>query len=196
MVRASRDRSVYTDPGDGDELIANVVARPLRVNRDPRGILVETLRADWRDCYDAAERPFAQSYYSLTEPWIARDEDRWHVHARQEDRFVVPAGDVALALHDVRDGSPTRGRLNLIRLGDSNGDNGQYLVVIPCGVLHGFMVVGPKAALLLNYPTRLYDPADEGRVPFAEVAARLPDGTLFSWDLVRQVEGGAVMTAS
>ena len=191
MAGAFPEPSVYTDPDDRSALIADVVARPLRVNRDPRGILVETLKVDWPDCYDAVTRPFAQTYYSVTEPWVARDEDRWHVHERQADRFVVPSGDVVLALYDPRDASPTRGRLNLIRLGEANGDSGQYLVLIPPRVLHGFMVVGPRAALLLNYPTRLYDPADEGRVLFGEVGARLPDGRLFSWDLVREVERSA-----
>ena len=188
MAGASPNRSVYTDPRDPSGLIADVVARRLRVNRDPRGILVETLKVDWEDCYDAVERPFAQTYYSVTEAWVARDEDRWHVHEYQADRFVVPSGDVVVALHDRREGSPTRGHLNLIRLGESNGDAGQYLLVIPPRILHGFVVVGDRAALLLNYPTRLYDQADEGRVPFGEVAARLPDGRLFSWELVREVE--------
>lgn len=181
----------YTDPSEAAALIAGVVARHLRVNRDPRGILAETLRADWQDCYDPTERPFGQAYYSSTEPWVARDEDRWHVHERQADRFVIPRGDVVVALYDPRDGSPTRGRLNLVRLGESNGDGGQYLLLIPPGVLHGFMVVGPGDALLLNYPTRLWDPADEGRVPIVEAGAALPDGRPFSWDLVRAAARGA-----
>lgn len=182
---------LYTDPADRTALIAGVVARSLRVNRDPRGILVETLKADWRDCFDPAEQPFGQAYYSATDPWVARDEDRWHVHERQVDRFVVPRGDVAVALYDPREGSSTRGRLNVVRLGESNGDGGQYLLLIPPAVLHGFMVIGPGAALLLNYPTRLYDPADEGRVPFADVGVSLPDGRTFSWDVVRAAESGA-----
>jgi dTDP-4-dehydrorhamnose 3,5-epimerase len=191
MAGFSLSSSPYTDPGDPTVLIADVVARHLQVNRDPRGVLVETLKADWPDCYDAEGRPFAQTYYSVTEPWVARDEDRWHVHEVQSDRFVVPSGDVALALYDARDDSPTRGRLNLFRLGQGGGDEGQYLVLIPPRVLHGFMVIGPGPALLLNYPTRLYDPADEGRVPFAEADARMADGRVFSWDVLREAERGA-----
>jgi dTDP-4-dehydrorhamnose 3,5-epimerase len=187
----SGPRFPYTDPADERQLIADVVARRLRVNRDPRGILVETLRSDWSDAYDPTRRPFGQSYYSFTEPWVARDEDRWHVHERQSDRFVVPGGEVVLALHDPRAESPTRGRLNLIRLGQSGGDATQFLIVIPPRVRHAFMVIGPERALLLNYPTHLYDPEDEGRVPFVESDARLPDGRAFSWDVVRRAEGAA-----
>ncbi|MCC6173771.1 MAG: dTDP-4-dehydrorhamnose 3,5-epimerase family protein [Chloroflexi bacterium] len=174
-------------------MIADVVARRLRVNRDPRGSLVETLKIDWSDCYHTEARPFAQTYYSVTEPWVARDEDRWHVHALQTDRFVVPGGNIVVALYDPRPASPTFGRLNLVRLGEANGDDGQYLLMIPPKVLHGFVVVGPRPALLLNYPTRLYDPEDEGRVPFEEAGARLSDGRTFSWDVVREAEGAPVL---
>jgi dTDP-4-dehydrorhamnose 3,5-epimerase len=182
--------SLYTDLAQPDDLVAGVVARKLRVNRDPRGILVETLKTEWDDCYDAEDRPFAQTYYSVTEPWVARDEDRWHVHERQSDRFVIPSGDVVIALYDPRAESPTLGRLNLVRLGDSNGDDGQYLLLIPPCVLHCFMVVGPRSALLLNYPTHLWDPTDEGRVPFSDVEAHLPDGTPFTWDALRALQDG------
>jgi len=182
------EHPIYTDPADSAALIADVVARHLRVNRDPRGVLVETLRADWSGCFSKDEWPFAQSYYSVTEAWVARDEDRWHVHEHQSDRFVIPSGDVVLALFDARAGSPTKGKLNLLRIGSGNGDRGQYLVMIPPRVLHGFMVIGPGSALLLNYPTRLYDADDEGRVPFVEIDARVADGRVFTWDVVREHE--------
>ncbi|MDP8922976.1 MAG: dTDP-4-dehydrorhamnose 3,5-epimerase family protein [Chloroflexota bacterium] len=191
LADVPKTHALYTDPADPATLIADVVARPLTVNRDPRGILVETLKVTWSDCYDPERWPFAQTYYSVTEPWVARDEDRWHVHEHQADRFVVPSGDVVVALYDPRPASPTHRRVNLLRLGQSNGDAGQILVLIPPRVLHGFMVIGPGPALLLNYPTRLYDQADEGRVPIAESGARLADGRPFSWELVREVERAA-----
>ena len=191
MTSAPPPSLPYTDPAAASALIAGVVARQLRVNRDPRGTLVETLKVSWTDCYDADQLPFAQSYYSYTEPWVARDEDRWHVHQHQADRFVVPYGDIVLALCDRREGSPTSGLLNLIRLGQSGGDEAQYLVLIPARVLHGFMVAGDRPALLINFPTRLYDEADEGRVAFREVGASLGDGRPFSWEAIREVERGA-----
>ena len=188
MAATSNAQTPYTDPADRSGLICDVVVRRLQVNRDPRGILVETLRADWADCYDSAGRAFGQSYYSLTEPGVARDEDRWHVHQRQSDRFIVPLGDAVVALYDPREGSSTRGRLNLIRLGGSNGDQGQYLVLIPPRVLHGFVVVSATPALLLNYPTHLWDAADEGRIPFSDVDARMADERPFAWDVIRNFE--------
>lgn len=158
--------------------------RPLRVNRDQRGVLVETLRADWPDLYGPA-LPFAQSYYSITEPGVARDEDRWHLHRYQFDRFVVVAGIVVVAL--ALPGSVQS--VALVPLGTDLGDARQAGLLVPPGVLHAFVVVSAEAAVLLNSPTRLYDPADEGRVPFAEAGATVRGGQPFHWDLVRADSG-------
>ena len=62
---------IFTDPLDKSRHIHDVRVRRLRVNRDPRGVLVETLRADWEDIFDSGQRPFAQSYYSITDPNVA-----------------------------------------------------------------------------------------------------------------------------
>lgn len=173
-----------------EPLVAGVVVRRLKVNRDPRGILVETLRTDWPDVYDPATRPFTQTYFSVTHPNVARDEDRWHMHHHQEDRFVVLQGDLVLAIADQRADSPTRGVLNLFRFGESNGDDGQIEVLVPRDTLHGYVVVGTKPAVLINYPTQLYNPSDELRIPFAEADVRLADGERFTWDWVRARAGG------
>ncbi len=167
-----------------ENLIAGVVVHALTVHRDRRGLLVEMLRADWPEIV-APERPFAQSYYSITYPWIARDEDRWHVHQHQEDRFIVCQGDVVLAIYDWRPESPTYGRLNLFLLGESSRTDWQPLVLVPARTLHGFVVVGDRPAVLVNFPTRLYNPADEGRVPFSDVKATFSDGEPFDWERIR-----------
>ena len=165
--------------------VQDAVARRLRVNRDESGTLVEILRTDWPDIYDPDTRAFAQTYYSVTPAGLARDEDEWHVHQHQEDRFIVAAGSIVLALWDGRPESPTQGTLDLLPLGEISGDDAQHCVLIPRLVHHGFMVVGDKSAVLLNSPTRLYNPDDEGRDAFADVGARFDDGRPFSWQAVR-----------
>ena len=165
--------------------IHDAVARSLRVNRDESGTLVEILRTDWPDIYEPEARAFAQTYYSVTPAGLARDEDEWHVHRHQEDRFIVASGSIVLALWDGRSGSPTRGTLDLLPLGDIAGDDAQHCVLIPRLVHHGFMVIGDQPAVLLNSPTRLYNPADEGRDAFADVEAAFDDGSPFSWQAVR-----------
>ena len=167
--------------------IHDAVAHPLRVNRDASGSLVEILRTDWPDMYEDGERPFAQTYYSTTPSGLARDETEWHVHKHQEDRFVVAAGDLILALWDGRSGSPSVGTLDLLPMGESQSDDAQYSVLIPREVHHGFMVTSKRNAILLNSPTRLYNPRDEGRDLFEHIGALFNDGTPFTWAGVREL---------
>jgi len=172
--------------GNRKNLIEGVTLHKLKVNRDDRGILVETLKSDWRDIFDPQIRPFAMNYYSITKPGVARDEDLWHVHQKQEDRFLTILGNTIVAVYDARKGSRTFGVLNLFRQGEENGDDGQYVLLIPRGTYHGFLVYGAKSAVLLNFPTRLYNPSDEGRVSHSQARVKLSDGRPFSWNLVRQ----------
>src|SRR3989344_9615671 len=90
-------------------LIKGVVIRPLKVNSDESGTLVETLRTDWQDVYDK-DMPFTMQYYSATKSGIARDEKLWHYHpGGQQDRFFVAAGSVVTAIADNREDSSTKG---------------------------------------------------------------------------------------
>ncbi len=163
-------------------LIKDVVVYPLKVNRDSRGILVEVLKTNFKKLY-SPHYQFAQCYYSITKPGTARDKDRWHFHpTKQIDRFVVIKGDIVIALYDWRKDSKTYGKLNLFKMGESQGDSGQYTLLIPQNVLHCFKVLGKKEAILLNFPNTLYDPKEEGRIPFKKV--KLSDGSYFSWNKV------------
>jgi dTDP-4-dehydrorhamnose 3,5-epimerase len=164
--------------------VAGVTVRALRVNRDPRGTLTELLRSDWPDLYGPA-LPFAQVYASTTGPGVARDEDRWHVHRHQTDRFYCLSGRIVVAVADPRPESPTRGNVVLVELAATDDAPAPLAVTIPPGTLHGFVVTSATPATLLNVPNRLYDPSDEGRVPFAAAGVVLPDGTPFSYDAVR-----------
>lgn len=165
-------------------LIKEVIVYPLKVNRDPRGILVEVLKINFKKIY-SSHYPFTQCYYSVTKPGTARDKDRWHCHpTKQIDRFVVIKGDIVVALYDWRQNSSTYGQLNLFKIGESQGDYGQYTLLVPQNVLHCFKVVSKTEAVLLNFPNTLYDSKEEGRLLFKEI--RLPDGSYFSWTKVDQ----------
>src|SRR5688500_5512066 len=168
----------------GAAAVAGVTVRALRVNRDPRGTLTELLRTDWGDIY-GADLPFAQAYASTTAPGVARDEDRWHVHRHQTDRFYCLAGRIVVAVADPRPDSPTRGALTLVELAAAEDAPAPLVVTIPPGTLHGFVVTSAIPATLLNFPNRLYDPSDEGRQPFADAGILLPDGSPFTYDAVR-----------
>lgn len=160
-------------------LIKEVIVYPLKVNQDERGTLVESLKTDWPEVFDPQKRPFTQCYYSITNPGAARDIDRWHYHQQQEDRFVVIKGEIVVVMYDWRKDSPTHGHLNLFSMGESQVENGQYLLLIPINVLHCFKNIGQKEAILLNFPTRLYNPEEEKRIAFKEV--KFSDNSFFNW---------------
>lgn len=164
--------------------IAGVTLRELRVNRDDRGTLTELLRTDWPDLYGDGH-PFAQAYVSMTAPGVARDDGQWHVHAHQTDRFYCLAGAIVVAVADGRPGSATNGHLMLVELNAIADAPAPLVVTIPPGTLHGFVVTSEIPATLMNFPTRLYDPADEGRVAFADAGIMTPGGHPFSYDAVR-----------
>lgn len=139
-------------------MISGVSVKPLSVNADERGHLVETFREDW-DLYDPDP---AMSYYSLSYPGVVR---AWHRHVEgQIDHFVCPKGRVKVGIYDERDDSPTEGELNTFVIGEHN----QQAIRIPGDCWHGFKVLGNEQAMLLNFPTKLYDydDPDEERIPY------------------------------
>ncbi|HYM65188.1 MAG TPA: dTDP-4-dehydrorhamnose 3,5-epimerase family protein [Candidatus Sulfotelmatobacter sp.] len=167
---------------DSVKLIKDVVIHPYKVNKDASGILVETLRKDWEGIYGEGKEFFMQ-YYSETPPGLARDEDQWHYHPTvQDDRFSVVKGEIVVAIADNREGSETIGILNLFYI---KARENPYMVLIPKKTLHGFMVVSKESAILINFPTNLYNPEEEGRIPYKEVNVKTQNGEIFSWDLVR-----------
>lgn len=168
-------------------LIVGTVLHKLVIRRDERGLLMETLREDWPDVFQRPEIQFGQSYYSVTQPGFARDENDWHNHpTKQTDRFIVLNGNAVVALYDWREGSKTKGTLNLFLIGEMNGDDDQYLLLIPQNVLHAFCAVGKEPCHLISYPSQLYDLSEEGRIPFSDVGALFPDGTPFNWKVIRE----------
>lgn len=165
------------------KIIQDVLLYPLKINKDKSGILAETLRRDWKGIYGKG-REFFMQYYSVTPSGIARDEDVWHYHPTiQEDRFLVIQGAIVIAVADNRSNSPTFGVLNLFYM---QADKDPYILLIPKKTLHGFMVVSKEPAMLLNYPTALYNLKEEGRIFYDKAKVKMSDGSLFSWGKVRK----------
>ncbi len=169
---------------DSHKIIKDVLLHPLKVNKDESGVLVETLRKDWPGIY-GENREFSMQYYSKTPPNVARDEAVWHLHPNyQEDRFLVVQGEIITAVADKREDSDTKDLLNLFYM---NAEENPYIVLIPKNTLHGFMVVSKEPAILLNYPTGLYNPDEEGRVSHKDANVKFENGSDFSWEKVREI---------
>ena len=164
----------YLNLASQQDLVHGVVIRKLVLHKDESGSLVETLRDDWDDVFNKNDKRFAMQYMSTTPPGIARDEDRWHVHQFQKDRFICVSGRIVTAVYDSRKTSKTYQKLNLFVMGPDREEE-MYMVVIPEKTYHGFMVISQTPGILLNFPTRLYNPKDEGRVK----------NEIFSWQKVR-----------
>ncbi len=166
----------YINFDSQNNLIEGVVLRKLKVHRDKTGELFETLRSDWSDVFSKKDLNFAMQYMSITPSGTARDEDKWHVHKFQKDRFICASGKIVTAIYDPRQESKTKGKLNLFVMGPGN-ENEMYMVVIPEETYHGFIAVAREPGYLLNFPTKLYNPDDEGRVNH---------GAELNWQEVRQ----------
>ena len=184
-------RTSYLHPIEPASLnLHGVRVVPRTIHFDPRGFLLETVRKD-----DATieGHKFAMSYTSITVPGEYRDRDRWHVHRAQTDRFVVVLGEMILALYDSRSDSPTVGRIEIVRmLGASYEQSSRtvkedvptFLISIPPGVYHCIGNLSSLPFVLTNFPTELYNPEDEGRVPFRDVSISSLGGP-FEWARVR-----------
>jgi len=137
-------------------MIDGVVVKPLRVIPDERGFLMEMLRSD-----DEIFEKFGQSYITACYPGVVKG---WHYHRKQTDHFVCVKGMAKVVLYDGREGSSTFRQVQEFFIGERN----PVLLKIPPLVMHGFKAIGNEMAMIINFPTELYNykEPDEYRVPW------------------------------
>ena len=136
-------------------MIQGVQVKQLKPIPDERGMVMEILRSD-----DELFAKFGQVYLSVVYPGVVKG---WHFHKVQTDYFAIVKGMAKVVLYDARDGSPTRGEVQELFIGEQN----PVLLVIPPGVIHGMKGVGTEPAYMINCPTELYryEQPDEFRRP-------------------------------
>jgi len=136
---------------DGVEII------PLRQIPDERGKVMHMLRADAPHFEE-----FGEIYFSVIEVGAIK---AWHLHERMTINYAVPHGRIKLVVYDDRDGSPTKGDLEEIFLGEAN----YSLVTVPPFVWNGFKGIGEHAAIVANCATIPHDPGEIVRLdPFSD----------------------------
>lgn len=134
--------------------------RTLERHEDARGFFSEILRI--------SEQPPGAVFAQWS--WCERKAGTltaWHVHPRQWDWWFIPFGRAKVALHDLREDSPTRRMTVELELGKV----AHTVLAIPPGVAHGYLVL--EGPMYLFYVTsREYNanhPAppegEEGRLP-------------------------------
>ena len=144
-------------------LIAGVQLKELKSFPDERGFFRELVRVS-DPIFDNSGENFGQWSHSRTGKNTTK---AWHFHHLQTDWWYIGCGAVHAALFDLRDESPTKGRMMEFVLGDPNEIDGALSAVvrIPPGVLHGYKTITDSSDLF--YITdRVYNPQDEGRHPF------------------------------
>jgi dTDP-4-dehydrorhamnose 3,5-epimerase len=137
-------------------MIEGVEIKALTTYPDERGFFREVIRET-----DGFFDHFGQWSHSLMHAGTAK---AWHIHRRQTDWWYC-IGALKVALHDLRDGSPTRGETMEFFLGDRYGAS---CVKIPPGVAHGCRAL--EQTHLLYVTSNVYDPEDEGRIPHDDPA--------------------------
>jgi dTDP-4-dehydrorhamnose 3,5-epimerase len=143
--------------------IDGVTVTPLPPKQSSHGTLLHMLRCDENGFYR-----FGEVYFSEILPGVVK---AWKRHKLQTQNFVVPSGDVRVALLDSRESSLTQGRMEIFDLGRTKG---YFRLSIPPMIHYGFQCIGDGPALLANCTDIPHDPA-EGEI-FSEdvVGVRFP----------------------
>ena len=130
------------------EMIKGVKFVYPRAFGDDRGRFMETFRTEW---FPERSWNIVQTNRSDSRTGVLRG---LHYHLHQVDYWYVPCGRIRVGLADIRQGSPTYGRVETIEIGDKN----QVGVFIPCGVAHGFLALTDST---LTYLVDQYYNADD-----------------------------------
>jgi dTDP-4-dehydrorhamnose 3,5-epimerase len=157
-------------PGCGDiittrqsrQLIHGVEVDTIERIPDDRGCFAELFRfgePGLAKDFDPANGSRIQVSFTVSYPGVIK---AIHYHFEQHDLWAPLSGMLQVFLYDLRESSPTCGRLNTLFVGTSR----PWMVRIPPGVAHGYKVVGPESSLLVYAMDKFYNPQDEGRIPY------------------------------
>lgn len=159
---------VILSPGS-DRLITDVEVNPFPVWPDDRGYFLEVARLGQGLVSDFPTGS-TQVSAALNYPGIIK---AFHYHRFQTDYWVPAAGLLQVALVDLRRGSRTYGAKNTMYVGALR----PWQIRIPPGIAHGYKVIGEQPSVLVYVTSRLYDPKDEGRIPYND------PGIAYDWEL-------------
>ncbi|MFQ5804366.1 MAG: dTDP-4-dehydrorhamnose 3,5-epimerase family protein [Candidatus Methylomirabilales bacterium] len=127
-------------------MIEGVKVIPLRQISDERGKIMHMLKVS-----DPHFIAFGEIYFSCAWPGAIK---AWHVHRRMTVNNAVIVGRAKLVLYDDRPGSPTRGELMELFIGEDN----YCLVQIAPGIVNGYKAYGNQMAIMANCATEPHDP--------------------------------------
>ena len=171
LAPAIKDRATVK-PGGGSlrRLTDGVTIRRLVTHTDERGTVTELYDPRW----DFHPDPLVFSYMFTIRPGTVKG---WSLHKIHEDRYAVLFGRLELTLYDPRPDSSTYDEVCQIVLADHD----RCLVNVPKNVWHADRNIGACDAVVVNFPTIMYDHADpdKWRLPIDSplIPHRFPEGT-------------------
>jgi dTDP-4-dehydrorhamnose 3,5-epimerase len=144
------DGSLMRDLIDGVQIheMSNIITR--------NGVTTELVRPEWEIGRVAIE-------HMIHVELRAAAVSAWHFHRFQTDRIFVTQGALRIVLFDDREGSPTRGKVDVLHLSRMR----PATLLIPPFVWHGIQNVENQPSCFVNFFDRAYcyeDP-DEWQLP-------------------------------
>ena len=118
---------------------------PLKKIPDERGTIYHMLRVD-----DPHFLQFGEIYFSKIYPNAIKG---WHKHKLMTLNYACIVGQIKLVIYDDREGSPTKGILEELFIGEDN----YCLVQIPPNLWNGHK--GIKESIIANCATHPHDPS-------------------------------------
>ena len=138
-------------------MIEGVKIVPLRQIVDERGKIMHMMKAT-----DPHFTTFGEIYFSCAWPGTVK---AWHIHQSMTVNNAVVSGRAKLVMYDAREGSPTKGVLQEVFMGEDN----YVLVQIPPGIGNGYKAYGDKIVDMANCASEPHDPDEMKRLsPFDE----------------------------
>jgi dTDP-4-dehydrorhamnose 3,5-epimerase len=151
------------------DLIDGVRLQAFDLWPDDRGYFLEVIRMK-QGLASAFVPETTQVSAALSYPGTIK---AFHFHQFQTDLWVPSAGVFQVTLVDLRADSPTFGVKNTIYAGELR----PWQILIPPGVGHGYKVIGERPGMLVYVTNQLYNPKDEGRIPYDDPAIQ------YDWEI-------------
>jgi dTDP-4-dehydrorhamnose 3,5-epimerase len=164
LITGKRDQQTVTPNGEKTcQAIAGVTIRMATTQIDERGEVCEIYNPAW----GVMDAPLVYVYQAIVRPGKIKG---WVYHELQEDRLFVSLGTLKIVLFDMRDHSPTVGRINEVHLSERN----RGLLTVPRFVAHAVQNIGNCDALFINMPTRPFNHLDPDKIRIPLNSDKIP----------------------
>lgn len=130
-------------------LVEGVTITELRQIGDDRGAVLHMLRCDAPEF-----SRFGECYFSEVLPGSVK---AWKRHRVQTQNLAVPVGRIRMVIYDDREGTATRGQVQVLELGRPDA---YFRLRIPPGLWYGFACLCATPALLANCADFPHDPTE------------------------------------